>query len=179
MSLSASLREQVRRRAGCACEFCSISEIDVGGLLTVDHFHPQSRGGSDTLENLIYACVNCNQYKQDYWPQNDDALRLWNPREALFLEHFVEAENGRLVALTVTGDFTLRRLRLNREQLVAYRLRRRERFEATRLLERSQELLAVLVELNRQLSGMSLEQQELLQVQRGLIKALLTRLNDS
>jgi 5-methylcytosine-specific restriction endonuclease McrA len=66
MSLSASLREQVRRRAGCACEFCSISEIDVGGLLTVDHFHPQSRGGSDALENLIYACVNCNQYKQDY-----------------------------------------------------------------------------------------------------------------
>jgi hypothetical protein len=178
MSLSASLREQVRQRAECACEFCSISEIDVGGLLTVDHFHPQSKGGSDALENLIYACINCNQYKQDYWPQNDDALRLWNPREALFLEHFVEAENGRLVALTVTGDFTLRRLRLNREQLIAYRLRRRERLEATRLLERSQELLAVLVELNRQLSGMSLEQQELLQVQRGLIKALLKRLDD-
>ena len=163
MSLSANLREQVRQRAGYACEFCSISEVDVGGLLTVDHFHPQSKDGSDALENLIYACINCNQYKQNYWPRNDDALQLWNPREALFLEYIVEIENGRLVALTVTGEFTLRRLRLNREQLVVYRLRRRERLEASKLLERSQELLTVLVELNRQLSGVSLEQQELLQ----------------
>jgi hypothetical protein len=178
MSLSASIREQVRQRAGCACEFCSISEIDVGGLLTIDHFHPQSRGGADSLENLIYACINCNQYKQDYWPRDENSLQLWNPRVALFSEHFVEAENGRLIALTVTGNFTLRRLRLNREQLVQYRLRRRERLEATRLLERSQELLGVLVGLNRQLSDVTLEQQELLQVQRGLIKALLKRLNE-
>jgi hypothetical protein len=178
MSLSASIREQVRQRAGCACEFCSISEMDVGGLLTIDHFHPQSRGGSDSSENLIYACVNCNQYKRDYWPRDGDALRLWNPRDALFSEHFVEAENGQLIALTTIGDFTLRRLRLNREQLVQYRLRRRERLEATRLLERSQELLDVLVGLNRQLSEVTLEQQELLQVQRKLIKALLKRLNE-
>ena len=72
----------------------------------------------------------------------------------------------------------MRRLRLNREQLVYCRLRRKEALNATRLLERSQELLKILVELNQQLSNVSLEQQELLQVQRELIKVLLKRLND-
>jgi hypothetical protein len=47
MSLSAELREQLRERAGFACEFCGVSETDVGGLLTADHFRPRSKGGSD------------------------------------------------------------------------------------------------------------------------------------
>lgn len=65
MSISGELRERVRQRAGCACEFCGVSEVDVGGLLTLDHFQPQSKGGPDTLENLLYACASCNQFKVD------------------------------------------------------------------------------------------------------------------
>lgn len=76
MTLSASLREQVRNRAEAACEFCGVSEINTGGQLTIDHFHPQSKGGQDSLENLIYCCVRCNQYKQNYWPVNADAPKL-------------------------------------------------------------------------------------------------------
>jgi 5-methylcytosine-specific restriction endonuclease McrA len=68
MSLTASIREQVRQRAQCACEFCSVTEIDTGGMLTIDHFQSRTKAGSDELENLIYACITCNQYKQDYWP---------------------------------------------------------------------------------------------------------------
>ncbi len=112
MSLSADLCEQVRQRADCACEFCGVSEIDVGGLLTIDHFHPRSKGGAETLENLIYACIHCNQYKQDYWPRDDLAPRLWNPRESFGSRPFVESEDGRLIALTIVGEFTIRRLRL-------------------------------------------------------------------
>jgi HNH endonuclease len=177
MSLSENLREQVRQRAGCACEFCGVSEIDVGGLLTVDHFQPRSKGGLDVLENLVYSCIRCNQHKQDYWTETDNASRLWNPRKELFSTHFVETDNGQLVALTQTGEFTLRRLRLNREPLVAQRLRRRQQIESARLLERTQDLLGLLVELNRQLANVSLEQQELLRVQRDLIKALLRKRN--
>jgi 5-methylcytosine-specific restriction endonuclease McrA len=66
MSLTASIREQVRQRAQCACEFCGVTEIDVGGMLTIDHFQPRTKAGSDALDNLIYACIACNQYKQDY-----------------------------------------------------------------------------------------------------------------
>jgi hypothetical protein len=178
MSLSATLREQVRQRAGCVCEFCGVAETDVGGLLTIDHFQPRSKGGTDALENLIYACINCNQHKQDYWPRDETMPCLWNPREGDASAHFVEAENGRLVALSVTGDFTLRRLRLNREQLVIYRLRRREQLESARMLERTQESMAVLVELNRQLANLNAEQQALLQAQRNVIKILLKRLSE-
>lgn len=53
MSLTASIREQVRQRAQCACEFCGVNEIDVGGMLTIDHFQPRTKAGSDTLENLV------------------------------------------------------------------------------------------------------------------------------
>ena len=33
MSLPEAIREQVRRRAGFACEFCGVTETDTGGLV--------------------------------------------------------------------------------------------------------------------------------------------------
>ena len=32
------------------------------GKLEIDHFHPQAAGGSDDIENLIYACTACNRF---------------------------------------------------------------------------------------------------------------------
>ncbi len=92
MSLSSQLREQVRQRAYCSCEFCGVLESDVGGLLTIDHFRPQSRGGADDLDNLVYACASCNQYKQGYWSDDSSASRLWNPRVDETTDHFIELE---------------------------------------------------------------------------------------
>jgi hypothetical protein len=40
MSLAASIREQVRQRAQCACEFCGITEIETGGMLTTNTIEP-------------------------------------------------------------------------------------------------------------------------------------------
>jgi hypothetical protein len=134
MSISAGIREQVRQRSGCACEFCGVREEDAGAALTIDHFQPQSKGGSDALDNLIYACPGCNQYKQDYWPLDMQSLPLWNPRNRDAAEHFTEAENGQLIALTDVGAFTIRHLRLNRLQLIAYRQNRRRQAEGQLLL---------------------------------------------
>lgn len=61
MTLSPDLREHVRQRANCACEFCGVTETDVGGRLTVDHFQPHAQGGSDTANNLVYACAKSVQ----------------------------------------------------------------------------------------------------------------------
>jgi 5-methylcytosine-specific restriction endonuclease McrA len=80
MSISADLRTQVRQRADFACEYCGVEEIDVGGELTIDHFQPRIHQGGDELENLIYCCVRCNQYKLDYWPILVTDPVLWNPR---------------------------------------------------------------------------------------------------
>lgn len=175
MSLSSEIREQVRQRAGFACEFCGVSEANVGGLLTIDHFQPQSREGSDSLEHLIYACASCNQYKQDYWPNGESDPKLWNPRKELASVHFVELDDGRVVAISAIGEFTIRRLRLNRTPLVEYRTRRRQRMEQTRLLQRYRDLVSLLAQVNGQLSELVLEQQQLLQEQRDLLRILLER----
>lgn len=175
MSLSPELREQVRQRAKCTCEFCSVSETDVGGLLTIDHFQPQSKGGSDDQDNLIYSCVCCNQYKQDYWPASESEPRLWNPRQESISAHFLELDDGQVVAISPSGEFTIRRLRLNRAPLVAYRRRRRQRAEEIRLLERYRDLVQLLSQVNGQLSELVLEQQQLLQEQRDLLRILLER----
>ncbi len=55
MTVTGDKQESIRRRASFACEFCGVSETDVGGLLTVDHFHPKAKGGSDDPDNLIYC----------------------------------------------------------------------------------------------------------------------------
>jgi HNH endonuclease len=177
MSLTASIREQVRQRAHCACEFCGITEIDSGGMLTIDHFRPRARAGSDELENLIYACIARNQYKQDYWPQTETAPTLWNPRQELASQHFVEQEDCQLTALTPTGIFTLKRLRLNRSQLIAVRRRRQQHLQVERLLRHYQELTILQAQINRQFTDLSMEQQLLLKEQRQWLQLLLSRLN--
>ncbi|WP_436621099.1 HNH endonuclease [Sorangium sp. So ce136] len=40
----------------------------MGGELEIDHFHPLAAGGSDDVENLVYACTACNRFKGDYAP---------------------------------------------------------------------------------------------------------------
>ncbi len=173
MILPPDLREHVRQRANCTCEFCGVSEIDMGGMLTIDHFQPRSQGGSDIAENLVYACANCNQYKQGYWSDDPSSPRLWNPRQESFLTHLVELEDGHLLPLTSTGTFTAKRLRLNRPPLIAHRLQRRRRAEETRLLERYRDLALLLAQLNNQLSDLVVEQQGLLQEQYNLLQVLL------
>lgn len=175
MSNLATLREQVRQRAKCACEFCGVTEMNVGGQLTLDHFQPKSKGGEDTLNNLLYCCVRCNQYKQNYWPQTEEDANLWNPREENATAHFLEGEDGRLIPSTQTGEFTIRRLRLNRGPLVAYRRDRRKRLEESRLLNQYKDLVQVLEQLNQQLSTQVTDQQQLLERQRNLLRFLLRR----
>lgn len=175
MSISDEVRIQIRRRAGYACEFCGVTETDTGGELTVDHFQPQSQGGDDTFDNLIYACHRCNQYKLDYWPANPDAPHLWNPRTEPASAHLVEMVDGTLQPLTVTGVFTLARLRLNRSSLVAHRQRKYAHAEEIRMLTKYGDLIELHQQLNRQLSALMNEQTQLLAVQRELLKLLLHR----
>ena len=173
----ADIREEVRWRANYACEFCGVREKDCGGELTIDHFQPKSKNGSDTLENLLYCCIRCNQYKQDYWPANPREPSLWNPRQEPASQHFLQLDDGTLYPLTPTGSFTLKRLRLNRPPLVAYRLKKQQQEEKLRLLTRYQELVKVLAQLQIQSSHLIKEQQDLLKEQQELLNLLLNRKN--
>jgi hypothetical protein len=175
MTVTAAIRKQVRQRANFACEFCGVTETDTGSELTVDHFQPKAKGGDDSLENLLYCCARCNQYKLDYWPMHPDDPSLWNPRREPASQHFLELDDGTLYPLTATGAFTLKRLRLNRPPLVAYRLRNRQQAEVIRLLTRYRDLVRLLEKLHTQLSVLTEEQRQLLEEQRELLKLLLSR----
>lgn len=173
MTISAELRHRIRQHAQFACEYCGVTETDTGGELTVDHFQPQAKGGSDELENLVYCCVRCNQYKVDYWPNQPRDPQLWNPRTETATTHFLRLEDGTLYPLTPTGAFTIRRLRLNRPPLVAYRLRQQRQAEEQRLLIRYRELVELLEQVQRQHLAVLQEHRQLLEEQRKLLRALL------
>jgi hypothetical protein len=123
--------EEVRRRFRGCCGYCGVSETDSGGALTVDHFDPQSAGGDDSEQNLIYACFRCNTYKGEWRPTEEDVRvgrRLLHPFIDRVTDHLREADaSGRLEALTTTGAFHITLLRLNRPELIEYRLQRRLR----------------------------------------------------
>lgn len=173
MPINAELREQVRARAKSACEYCGVTETDAGGLLTIDHYQPQHKGGSDSLENLLYCCYRCNQYKHDYWPDLPDAPQLWHPRRESFDQHFLLLEDGVLHPLTPTAAFTITRLRLNRTPLIANRLRQLREAEQQRLLHSYESLLRSLESLTDQQATLLTEQQKLLREQRALLALLL------
>lgn len=94
MAISESIRQAVRHRAGFACEYCGVTETQVGGELTIDHYVPQSQGGPDDLDNLVYCCARCNSYKGDYWRQTGDLNQLWHPRQEPAALHYRLLENG-------------------------------------------------------------------------------------
>ena len=59
------LRRQVIARAQGRCEYCQSPEDFSLDTFTVDHIQPVANSGSDDLENLAFACHNCNNRKQD------------------------------------------------------------------------------------------------------------------
>jgi hypothetical protein len=120
-----SERDALRARYQFRCGYCGTTEVDAGGELTVDHFRPRSREGADTPENWVYACITCNDHKADFW-QSDLTDRILHPLHDDLAEQIREGDDGQLVALTETGRFHVKRLQLNRPQLILQRQRNRQ-----------------------------------------------------
>lgn len=48
---------------GFRCRYCGVGlTVDTA---TIDHATPLSRGGTHAIENLVAACLSCNQRKAD------------------------------------------------------------------------------------------------------------------
>ena len=177
MSRSSEMWQAVRRRAQFACEFCGVHENDCGGELTIDHFQPQSLGGDDSLENLLYCCFRCNLFKADYWPKHEGDLPLWHPRGEPANTHWFPLSDGKLFPATPIGRFTIDRLRLNRPALIAYRIRKQAIADEARLLSRLTDLIALLEQLKRQEIVLLEERRVLLEQQRAVLAMLKRRLD--
>lgn len=175
MSINRDARKRVRERANFACEYCEVSESDSGGELTIDHYQPKSKNGSDDETNLVYCCFRCNTYKSDYWHETDSDIPppVWNPRIDRRNKHFWLSESGVLFALTEIGELTIRLLSLNRQPLVTKRRDNYQQAEERRLLEQSQKAVKLLVRLSQQQLELLKEQQNLLEEQRQLLNLLI------
>ena len=76
------------------------------------------------MDNLVYCCHACNEFKGDYW-QPDSARRILHPLRDAPSEHFVLTSEDVLHPLTETGAFHIQRLRLNRRELILHRREQR------------------------------------------------------
>ena len=113
-------RNSLRLRFHFRCGYCGVHERDVGAELTIDHFQPRSSGGAHELENWVYCCHACNEFKGSHW-QPDSPNRILHPHRDELASHVIEEKDGMLRALTDTGAFHIDRLHLNREPLVEHR----------------------------------------------------------
>ncbi|MBD7956385.1 HNH endonuclease [Microbacterium sp. Sa4CUA7] len=85
-------RRGVLRRDAHRCGYCGSSAA------TIDHVLPRSRGGTNSWENLVAACVRCNNLKGDRTPQEMGwQLRLTPrpPRGALWTVRGTERADPR------------------------------------------------------------------------------------
>jgi 5-methylcytosine-specific restriction endonuclease McrA len=69
-------RRNVMRRDGYCCQYCGSTREP----LTTDHVIPRSRNGEDTWENLVTACVACNNRKGGRTPEMAGMKLLRQPR---------------------------------------------------------------------------------------------------
>jgi len=73
-------RRTILRRDDYTCTYCG----QYGD--TLDHIQPRSRGGKDSWENLITACLKCNNVKDDRTPQEAGMKLRFQPRVPEFKE---------------------------------------------------------------------------------------------
>ncbi len=81
-------RKNILRRDGHKCMYCGLT----GVMLTVDHIMPKSRGGEDSWENLIAACLRCNNRKGSQTPDEAHmplAKHPIRPNHVTFLRQYV------------------------------------------------------------------------------------------
>lgn len=71
-------RANIYARDENRCQYCykKFSDKD----LTLDHVKPAVRGGKKTWENIVAACIRCNQKKSDRTPEEAGMKILNKPR---------------------------------------------------------------------------------------------------
>lgn len=122
MAISEKDHQQIRKRAGYCCEYCKYPEEFTATKLEADHIIPESKGGTDDIDNLCAACRACNGSKlaaqTDIDPETDKEVPLFNPRTQKWSEHFQFSRDYiEIIGLTAIGRATIKRLKMNRDNL--------------------------------------------------------------
>lgn len=120
------LRRRVAEQARFRCGYCLAREAVIGRPMELDHLFPRSLGGATTEDNLWLACSLCNDHKNNRIliidPQTGARVRIFNPRQQAWEQHFAWAEGAtRIDGTTAIGRATVAALRMNRLSLVLAR----------------------------------------------------------
>lgn len=81
-------RKNILKRDNNRCQYCNKFSLD----LTIDHIIPKSVGGQDSWENLVAACIKCNNKKSNRTPEQANMPLLskpFKPNHVLFLRQIV------------------------------------------------------------------------------------------
>ena len=124
--MTEAVRHLVRQRAKHRCEYCQLHQDDSPlAALHIEHIRPIKHGGTDALENLCLACIDCNLHKGTNLtgidPETDEITPLFHPRRDNWDEHFIW--NGiRIAGRTAVGRATIRVLYLNGDDRLDLRM---------------------------------------------------------
>jgi len=115
--ISVSLRREVTERAKDQYEYCLIPSFAYPYPFHVDHVISEKQGGLTIIENLAFACPMCNFAKgtdiSAYIISTEEIVDLYNPRKDEWSHHFELQANGFLKPLSISGQGTIRLLKLN------------------------------------------------------------------
>lgn len=79
-------RKNILKRDNHKCSYCGRGDLP----LTLDHIIPKSKGGDDSWENLVAACMPCNNRKGDRTLEEAD-MRLrakpYAPNHIIFIRN--------------------------------------------------------------------------------------------
>lgn len=123
--ISESTKALVRARAGNRCEYCHLHQDQSPlSVLHIEHVIPKKHGGTDELENLALACIDCNLHKGPNLtgidPESEEVTVLFHPRRHGWDDH-LQWEGVHIVGTTNIGRTTVRVLNLNSEDQLALR----------------------------------------------------------
>jgi 5-methylcytosine-specific restriction endonuclease McrA len=87
-------RKNIIMRDGHRCQYCGTGK----GAMTIDHVIPKKLNGSDSWENMVCACVKCNNKKGDMTPEQAGmrlVRRPIRPSHITFIQRFAGSDDTR------------------------------------------------------------------------------------
>ena len=76
-------RKNILKRDNHTCQYCGVRSVP----MTIDHVVSRKKGGEETWDNLVAACVPCNTRKGNHSPREVQMVLVKTPRKPTMILH--------------------------------------------------------------------------------------------